>query len=70
MKYPAMTVLTGNMIKWTCESEKAIIAGKQSLPEYKKILDEQLKEIVKLVRGELTSLIRLTFESLVFIYIF
>ncbi len=65
MKYPAMTVLTGNMIKWTSDSETAILKGNDSLAVFKAILDDQLKEIVKLVRGELTSLIRLTFESMV-----
>ena len=53
-KWPAQTVLAVNMIRWTDLAEQAI--QNRSLKEYIAQLVAELKDIVVLVRQELTEL--------------
>ena len=75
--WPAQIVLGVNMIRWTKGSEKAIMTGRGDIeseekhPEFNNLenflahLINDLKDIVDLVRQDLTSLERLTMGALV-----
>ena len=64
-KWVGQVVLAVNMTKWTTDSETAITKKKlgkndnfNNLKEYFQYLDDQLKEIVSLVRTQLSALHR------------
>ena len=54
LEWPAMAVLTASQIQWTSNVEQAIKAG--TLVDQYELQLEQLDEMVKLVRGQLSSL--------------
>jgi len=56
-----------NQVRWTAGVENAINSEDSDLYTFKKFLDDQLLEIVELVRGDLTALERLTLGALVVI---
>lgn len=60
-------VLCVSQIYWTVEVHEAIKGGPQGLREYHDKLQEQLSEIVKLVRGKLSKQTRTTLGALVVI---
>lgn len=62
-KYPAQIVLGVNMIRWTSKAEEAINNG--AVKEYAADLVTELKDIVGLVRTDLSELDRLTLGALV-----
>jgi dynein heavy chain len=62
-KWPAQTVLAVNMIRWTEGAEHAIET--RTIKEFVGRLVAELKDIVVLVRQELTELERLTLGALV-----
>lgn len=58
------------MIKWTNQTEEAILnmnKNDQSLKNHYQFLDDQLQDIVSLVRGELKELDRMTLGSMIVI---
>lgn len=62
-KWPAQTVLAVNMIRWTDLAEQAI--QNRTIKEFLAQLVAELKDIVLLVRQDLTELERLTLGALV-----
>lgn len=62
-KWPAQTVLAVNMIRWTDLAEQAI--QNRTIKEFLAQLVAELKDIVVLVRQDLTELERLTLGALV-----
>ena len=61
--WPAQTVLAVNMIRWTSQAEEAINNG--TVKQFLEQLVDELKDIVKLVRTDLSELDRLTLGALV-----
>jgi dynein heavy chain len=61
--WPAQTVLAVNMIRWTNQAEEAINNG--TVKTFLEQLVDELKDIVKLVRTDLSELDRLTLGALV-----
>jgi dynein heavy chain, axonemal len=56
LAHPAQAVLNIGQLFWTREVEKSMIdGGNAGLAQYEKKLDEQLMDIVKMVRGKLTK---------------
>lgn len=69
LKYPAMTTLMGDMMTWTTLSEAALnkaATDKDSMIHYINRLNVELSDIVKLVRGDLNELDRMTLGSMVY----
>ncbi|XP_071816044.1 dynein axonemal heavy chain 12-like isoform X3 [Apostichopus japonicus] len=66
-EWPGQVVLCVSQIYWTVEVHEAIKGGPQGLKEYHEKLQEQLSEIVKLVRGKLSKQTRTTLGALVVI---
>ena len=75
-KWPGQTVLAVNMLRWTKGAEFAILRNKQedekrgyfsNLKKFYEFLEHQLKDVVDLVRTDLTSLERMTLGALVVI---
>lgn len=62
-----MTILAGNMIHWTVQTETNIIQGQKALEDLRVELDNALKEIVSEVRSEENEIIRTTYGSLIVI---
>jgi dynein heavy chain len=62
-KWPAQTVLGVNMIRWTIKAEDAINNG--TIKDYVQDLVLELKDVVGLVRTDLSALDRLTLSALV-----
>ena len=62
-KWPAQTVLAVNMIRWTNKAEVAI--SNNNVKEYTNELVTELKDIVELVRTDLSDLDRLTLGAMV-----
>ena len=50
--WPAQTVLGVNMVRWTNQAEEAI--GNGTITQYLEQLKDELKDIVKLVRTDLS----------------
>jgi dynein heavy chain len=67
LDWPGQVVLCSSQVFWTQEVERAIQDGKKGLKELSKQLDLELKEIIKLVRGDLSKMARLTLGALVVI---
>ncbi|CUT98907.1 dynein heavy chain [Echinococcus multilocularis] len=63
LDWPGQVVLCGSMVHWTSDVQKAI-SDQKLLPQKLKC-DKQIDDIVKLVRGQLTSGERLTLEALI-----
>ena len=61
--WPAQTVLGVNMVRWTNQAEEAI--GNGTISDFLEQLKSELKDIVKLVRTDLSELDRLTLGALV-----
>lgn len=61
-----MAVLNMDMTFWTGETEKALIDdGNKGVGEYAKVATNQLNEIVRLVRTEISNLDRCTLEAMI-----
>lgn len=68
LNWPSQCILCISQAYWTAETEAAIKAdGTKGLKKYLEKLNAQLKQIVKLVRGDLTKLERKTMSPLVVI---
>ncbi|KAK7490595.1 hypothetical protein BaRGS_00018198, partial [Batillaria attramentaria] len=65
--WPGQVVLCGSQVYWTREVHEAIQGGPEGLKEYHGTLQDQLKDIVALVRGKLTKQQRTTLGALVVI---
>ncbi|KAG8235430.1 hypothetical protein J437_LFUL015495 [Ladona fulva] len=65
LDWPGQVVLCGSSIQWTAEVSEAI--EKHTLPEYLKKSNEQIEEVVELVRGNLTPGGRITLCALIVI---
>jgi dynein heavy chain len=65
LKWPGQIILAVNMIRWTGNSEKAI--QENSLPTFLEELRGELRDVVELVRRDLSELERLTLGALVVI---
>ncbi|XP_066284547.1 dynein axonemal heavy chain 3-like isoform X3 [Branchiostoma lanceolatum] len=64
LQWPGQVVLATGQIFWTSEVTEAM--GKQSgVKQYKETCDRQIEDIVKLVRGELTKMSRITLGALI-----
>lgn len=66
-EWPGQVVLCASQVYWTREVHEAIKGGPQGLRDYYGSLQEQLKDIVALVRGKLTKQQRTTLGALVVI---
>ena len=62
-KWPGQVVICVDNIYWTKETTEAI--DNNSLPDYYKVCVDQLLDVVELVRGDLTKLIRKTLTAMV-----
>ena len=70
LKYQAQIIIAVNMIKWTHMAENSfidLVKNKHSMQEFLQFLNNQLLEIVELVRGDLKDLERLCLGALVVI---
>ena len=66
-EWPGQVVLCASQVFWTREVHEAIKGGPQGLRDYYERLQEQMKDIVALVRGKLTKQQRITLGALVVI---
>ncbi|XP_069580748.1 dynein axonemal heavy chain 12 [Brachyistius frenatus] len=64
-EWPGQVVLCTSQIFWTLEVHEAIRGGPDGLKTYYQQLQNQLKEIVELVRGKLAKQTRITLGALV-----
>ncbi|XP_029291775.1 dynein heavy chain 12, axonemal [Cottoperca gobio] len=64
-EWPGQVVLCTSQIFWTSEVHEAIRAGAYGLKNYYQQLQNQLKDIVELVRGKLPKQTRITLGALV-----
>ncbi|XP_034028529.1 dynein heavy chain 12, axonemal [Thalassophryne amazonica] len=64
-EWPGQVVLCTSQIFWTLEVHEAIGAGPNGLTNYYQQLQNQLKDIVELVRGKLPKQTRITLGALV-----
>ncbi|KAM4563453.1 dynein axonemal heavy chain 12 isoform 1-T1 [Odontesthes bonariensis] len=64
-EWPGQVVLCTSQIFWTLEVHEAISAGANGLKNYYQQLQNQLKDIVELVRGKLPKQTRITLGALV-----
>ncbi|OON19288.1 ATPase family protein, partial [Opisthorchis viverrini] len=58
-------VLAGSMYFWTLETEKAISEGVVSMQDYLRLNNQQIEEIVAMVRGKLSKQNRTTLQALI-----
>ncbi|CAM6082178.1 unnamed protein product [Calypogeia fissa] len=65
VEWPGQVVLVVSAIYWTKATTEAILAGGEAVAEFEKTCTTQLGRIVELVRGQLTSLNRMTLSALV-----
>ncbi|XP_034243583.1 dynein heavy chain 3, axonemal isoform X2 [Thrips palmi] len=65
LNWPGMIVLCGSCIHWTAEVSEAISAG--TLKTYLEKSNQQIDEMVELVRGKLSKGSRITVEALIVI---
>lgn len=66
-EWPGQVVLCVSQIFWTYEVHDAIKGGVQGLKDYVEKLNQQLSNVVKLVRGKLSKMTRITLGALVVI---
>ncbi|PVD24358.1 hypothetical protein C0Q70_14839 [Pomacea canaliculata] len=66
-EWPGQVVLCASQVYWTREVHEAIKTGPLGLKDYWDRLQEQLKDVVALVRGKLTKQQRITLGALVVI---
>lgn len=64
-KWAGQVVLAVSQVYWTMGVEKAIKEG--TLDEYEKLLNDQIEDVVQMVRGELPNNTRTTLKALVVI---
>ncbi|KAI8621842.1 dynein heavy chain and region D6 of dynein motor-domain-containing protein [Chytriomyces sp. MP71] len=67
LDWPGQVVLCVSSIFWTSGMEKAITAGKKGLDEFCAQLNNEMKDIIALVRGNLSKMARTTLGALVVI---
>ncbi|KAJ3385211.1 Dynein heavy chain 7, axonemal [Entophlyctis sp. JEL0112] len=67
LDWPGQVVLCVSSIFWTLGMEKAIAAGKKGLDDYCIQLNNDMKDIIALVRGNLSKMARTTLGALVVI---
>lgn len=67
MQWPGQVVLCVSQIYWTVEVHQAISGGLKCVQDYYSKLNNQLAEIVDLVRGKLNKQVRITLGALVVI---
>lgn len=67
LEWPGQVVIAVSQIFWTLGLEKAIMEGKQAMEAYLAKSNDELNEIIKLVRGELPKMARYTLGALVVI---
>lgn len=65
VQWPGQVVLCASQAYWTKEVHQALKMGPQGLFDYHKQLQNQLGQIVELVRGKLNKQTRTTLGSLV-----
>ncbi|CAH8568670.1 unnamed protein product [Dicrocoelium dendriticum] len=58
-------VLAGSMYFWTMEVESALAAGYDAMQDYLKLNNQQIEEIVGMVRGKLSKQNRTTLQALI-----
>ncbi|XP_068129764.1 dynein axonemal heavy chain 3-like [Hyperolius riggenbachi] len=64
LQWPGQVVLAASMVHWTMEVSKAF-DQKGGLPSFERKCNEQIEEIVSLVRGRLTKMERITLGALI-----
>jgi dynein heavy chain len=67
LEWPGQVILCVSQIYWTKAVEQAIPLGKKGLKDFTAKCTSQLEEIVKLVRGDLSTMARTTLGALVVI---
>ncbi|KAJ3086325.1 Dynein heavy chain 7, axonemal, partial [Quaeritorhiza haematococci] len=67
LDWPGQVVLCVGQIYWTLGVEHAISQGKRGLEEFQAKLNEELADIIRLVRGDLSKMARITLGALVVI---
>ncbi|KAJ3406762.1 Dynein heavy chain 7, axonemal [Chytriomyces hyalinus] len=67
LDWPGQVVLCVSSIFWTIGMEKAIVAGKKGLDEFCVQLNNEMQDIITLVRGNLSKMARTTLGALVVI---
>ncbi|KAJ3020398.1 UNVERIFIED_CONTAM: Dynein heavy chain 7, axonemal [Siphonaria sp. JEL0065] len=67
LDWPGQVVLCVSSIFWTSGMEKAITAGKKGLEDFCLQLNNEMKDIIALVRGNLSKMARTTLGALVVI---
>ena len=55
LNHAGQVVLTVSQLEWTKEAEQALVGGPEAIVAYLGVLDEQLKAIAMLVRGDTVS---------------
>ncbi|KAJ3343280.1 Dynein heavy chain 7, axonemal [Gonapodya sp. JEL0774] len=67
LDWPGQVVLCVGQVFWTLAAEKALAEGKGGMERYYKLLNEELSDVIKLVRGNLSKQARITLGALVVI---
>jgi dynein heavy chain len=65
LEWPGQVVLVVSAIYWTSDATAALVKGVNAVAEFEGFCTHQLGDIVNLVRGELTSMNRMTLSALV-----
>lgn len=64
-QWPGQCVLCITQKFWTAQMHEAIQKGQQALEDYLEVNNEQIDEIVKIVRGKLSKQNRVTLQALI-----
>ncbi|KAI9202130.1 dynein heavy chain and region D6 of dynein motor-domain-containing protein [Polychytrium aggregatum] len=67
LDWPGQVILCVSSIFWTSDAEKAIEGGKKGLENFHAKLNSDLSDVIRLVRGQLSKMARLTLGALVVI---
>ncbi|KAI8807084.1 dynein heavy chain and region D6 of dynein motor-domain-containing protein [Cladochytrium replicatum] len=67
LDWPGQVVLCVSQVFWTLGVERAIQSGPKGLEDFRTKLNSELSEVIKLVRGNLTKMSRITLGALVVI---